>query len=61
MKNQELEHNAKSAERDKGRDERNLMTRYGRKDDSGSNHPLAREKGIKGASNVGEDETSGEG
>ncbi len=61
MKNQELEHNAKKAEQDKGRDERNLMQRYGRKDDSGSNHPLSREQGIKGASNVGEDETSGEG
>jgi hypothetical protein len=59
MKDQELEHDAKRAEKDKGHDERNLKQRYGSKDDSGSNHPLSREQGIKGASNVGEDATSG--
>jgi hypothetical protein len=61
MKKQELEHDAKTAEKEKGRDERNLGQRYGRPDDSGSNHPAAREDGIKGASNVGEDQTSGDG
>ncbi|HEX5661270.1 MAG TPA: hypothetical protein VFX59_28970 [Polyangiales bacterium] len=61
MKKPELEHDAKSAEKNKGRDERNLGQRYGREDDSGSNHPDARERGVKGASNVGEDSTSGDG
>jgi hypothetical protein len=61
MKKQELERDAKRAEDDKGSDERNLGERYGSKDDSGSNHPLSRESGVKGASNVGEDATSGDG
>lgn len=61
MKKTELEHDAKSAEKDKGKAERNLKQRYGQEDDSGSNHPLSREQGIKGASNVGEDNTSGDG
>ncbi|MET0286127.1 MAG: hypothetical protein ABW352_16720 [Polyangiales bacterium] len=61
MKKPELEHDAKRAEKDKGKDERNLGQRYGREDDSHSNHPLSRESGVKGASNVGEDSTSGDG
>ncbi len=60
MKKPELEHDKKRAEKDKGSDQRNLGERYGREDDSGSNHPLSRESGIKGASNVGEDATSGD-
>ncbi|HEY6878468.1 MAG TPA: hypothetical protein VI299_10645 [Polyangiales bacterium] len=61
MKRRELEYDAKAAQRDKGRDERNLGERFGRPDDSQSNHPWSRESGIKGASNVGEDTTSGDG
>lgn len=47
--------------RDKGRDQRDLAERYGKKDDGSSNHPQTTRTGLKGASNVGEDETSGDG
>lgn len=61
MKKPELEHDEKSALRDKGRDERGIGERLGREDKSGSNHPQTKETGVKAESNVGEDETSGDG
>ena len=52
---------AKSELRDKGRDQRDLDERLGKHDDGTSNHPESKQTGQKGASNVGEDETSGDG
>jgi hypothetical protein len=61
MKKPELEQDEKTARHDKGRDERGIGERLGRVDRSGSNHPQTKETGIKSESNVGEDETSGDG
>jgi hypothetical protein len=44
---------------EKGADQRWLGERYGRVEEGPALHPLTRETGLKGASNVGEDETSG--
>jgi hypothetical protein len=44
---------------DKGREQRALTERQGREVDGEPTHPEERETGHKGASNVGEDETSG--
>jgi hypothetical protein len=44
---------------DKGADQRRLGERIGRPETGPKLHPLSREAGIKGASNVGEDESSG--
>ena len=46
---------------DKGADQRRLGVgeRLGRPETGPRLHPLSRESGIKGASNVGEDESSG--
>ncbi|HEX6241881.1 MAG TPA: hypothetical protein VFZ61_13325 [Polyangiales bacterium] len=46
---------------DKGADQRRLGLgeRLGRPETGPKLHPLSREAGVKGASNVGEDETSG--
>lgn len=52
---------AESELRDKGRDERHMDERFGKEDDGTSNHPETKETGIKGASNAGEDLTSGDG
>jgi hypothetical protein len=52
---------AKSELRDKGRDQRDLAERLGQQDDGTSNHPETKQTGTKGASNVGEDQTSGDG
>jgi len=47
--------------RNKGRDQRNMGERSGRADDGTSNHPQTKKTGVRGESNVGEDETSGDG
>jgi hypothetical protein len=44
---------------DKGADQRGLGERLGRQEKGPALHPAAKESGVKGASNVGEDETSG--
>lgn len=44
---------------DKGEDQRLLGERYGKKETGPALHPATKESGRKGASNVGEDETSG--
>jgi len=49
----------KSELKDKGRDQRSLEERLGKEDDGTSNHPETKQTGIKGASNAGEDQTSG--
>jgi hypothetical protein len=46
-------------ERAKGADERWLRERYGRVERGPALHPWTKETGLKGASNVGQDETSG--
>lgn len=46
---------------DKGSDQRGLGERYGKEDDGTSNHPETKRTGRKGASNAGEDLTSGDG
>lgn len=43
----------------KGRDQRWLSERYGKREHEHSNHPQTKRSGYKGASNVGEDESSG--
>jgi hypothetical protein len=47
--------------REKDRDERNLGERYGREATGEENDPESKETGYKGASNAGEDLTSGDG
>lgn len=47
--------------REKGRTARNMRERSGHPDDGTSTHPAAKETGTKGESNVGIDETSGDG
>jgi hypothetical protein len=44
---------------DKGAEQRGLGERIGREEEGPALHPTSRESGTKGASNVGEDETSG--
>ena len=44
---------------DKGADQRRLGERLGRPETGPKLHPASRESGTKGASNVGEDESSG--
>jgi hypothetical protein len=44
---------------DKGAEQRGLGERLGREEDGPPLHPAAKESGVKGASNAGEDETSG--
>lgn len=46
---------------DKGREQRRQGERLGSKVDGVPTHPDERESGRKGASNVGQDETSGDG
>ena len=43
----------------KGRDQRWLSERFGKREREFSNHPETKRTGYKGASNVGEDESSG--
>lgn len=47
--------------REKGHTARNMRERSGHPDDGSSTHPVAQESGTKGESNVGVDETSGDG
>ena len=47
--------------RQKGSTARNLRERSGHRDDGSSTHPVSRETGTKGESNVGVDESSGDG
>lgn len=51
--------NAPDVFANKGREQRYLGERFGRPELGTGMHPLTKERGIKGASNVGEDETSG--
>jgi hypothetical protein len=44
---------------DKGEEQRGLSERLGRKESGPALHPTTKESGTKGASNVGQDETSG--
>jgi hypothetical protein len=44
---------------EKGKDEQLLGERYGKKETGPALHPTTKESGRKGASNVGQDETSG--
>lgn len=44
---------------EKGADQRLLGERYGKKETGPALHPATKESGQKGASNVGQDETSG--
>lgn len=46
---------------DRGRDQRILSERSGTKVDGDATHPVERRTGHKAESNVGEDETSGDG
>ena len=52
---------AEEEQREKGSDQRRLGERYGKEDDGTSNHPETKRTGKKGASNAGEDLTSGDG
>lgn len=47
--------------REKGSASRNMRERSGHRDDGSSTHPVSQETGTKGESNVGVDETSGDG
>jgi len=44
---------------DKGKDQRGLGERYGKKASGPLLHPNEKERGTRGASNAGEDESSG--
>jgi hypothetical protein len=44
---------------DKGKDQRGLGERFGKKAKTPALHPAEKESGTQGASNVGEDESSG--
>jgi hypothetical protein len=46
---------------DKGREERHMGERFGRPEEGPPLHPQTKETGTKGASNAGEDLTSGDG
>lgn len=44
---------------DKGSEERGLSERYGKRATTPPLNPVTKERGIQGASNVGQDKTSG--
>ena len=49
----------KPPQKQKGEDQRGLGERYGKEAREPRLHPASKESGIEGASNVGQDETSG--
>lgn len=59
MANREQKTRRDPDEKDKGAQQRGLGERFGRDAKGPPLHPAAKESGIEGASNVGEDETSG--